>query len=205
MNKYPLKFEPALKYVSERLQDGNTLALELLKTLNFRSGHFFALFQSSLVDKTRIHEFSAGGLLPENALELVSFQKKTYSGRKKSHSFHQLSLYLNSELLSGKCCYFEDVIYKNTDQTAPWAEKFIASFQDEVYLCLKKSEFSIELAEKMIHHSNAQWYYMNIISDDLGVEKHITSDQLQQIASGTSHLVLGAYDMEGFVVWEKTQ
>ncbi len=45
---------------------------------------------------------------------------------------------------------------------------------------------------------------MNIISEsDLNIEQNMTLEQLQNIALKATLIVIGAYDMEGFVVWEK--
>ena len=53
---FPLKFEQAFRYVTDQLQDGHTLARELLINLDFKEGSFFALLHPS-ADKTKIHEF----------------------------------------------------------------------------------------------------------------------------------------------------
>ena len=82
MKIFPLKFEQAFHYAAAQLQDGHTLARELLINLKFKEGNFFALLHPS-ADKAKIHEFRTGGILALNSLENVSFQGKLYPGRKK--------------------------------------------------------------------------------------------------------------------------
>jgi hypothetical protein len=201
MTIFPLKFEQAFRYVKGQLQDGQTLARELLINLDFNKGSFFALLHPS-ADRARIYEFRAGGILAVNPLEDVFFQEKVYLGRKKTDSVHQLALYLKSMLHPGQCCFFEDMVHHRSDPIVSEMEKHIFYFHKEVYLYIKEAEFSLETAEKIIHYADAQWYYMNIISEfDHRFEPNMTVKQLQNIALKTTLIVIGAYDMEGFVVW----
>ncbi|MBU6382698.1 MAG: hypothetical protein KGR16_00050 [Verrucomicrobia bacterium] len=203
INIFPLNFEQALRYVADQLQDGHTLARELLINLNFKEGSFFALLHPS-ADRTKIYEFQTGGILAVNPLEDVLFQGKVYPGRKKAHSVHQLALYLKSILQPGQCCFFEDMIHHRSDPIVSEIEKHILYFHREVYLYIKEAEFSQELAKKIIHYADAQWYYMNIISEsDPRCELNMTSEQLHNIALKATLIVIGAYDMEGFVVWKR--
>lgn len=199
----PLKFMHAFQYVTEMFQDGNTLAQELLTCINFREGEFFAVLNAS-ADRTKIHEFRSGGILPENPLEGVSIQGKVYLGRKKSHSVNQLALYLDSMLCPGQCCFFEDAVHYRSDPIVPEIKNHILYFNKEVYLYIKEDEFSQEIAKNIIHYADAQWYYMNVISEpESEFESVMTFEQLQNIALKTTLIVVGAYDMEGFVVWKK--
>jgi hypothetical protein len=46
---------------------------------------------------------------------------------------------------------------------------------------------------------------MNVISEEEPESaSEISFEKLQKIASKTICIILGAYDMEGFVVWEKS-
>ena len=203
MKIFPLKFELALQYVTEQLQDGHTLARELLINLDFKEGNFFSLLHSS-ADRTKIHEFQAGGILALNPLQRISFQGNLYLGRKKTHSIAQLAQYLKSIIQPRQCCFFEDVIHYKSDPIMAEIKKHILYFQKEVYLYVKENEFSQDIAKKVINYVDAQWYYMNIISQpDLGFETNMTAEQLQNIALRTTLIVIGAYDMEGFVVWKR--
>ena len=200
---FPLKFEQAFRYVTDQLQDGHTLARELLINLDFKEGSFFALLHPS-ADKTKIHEFQAGGILAVNPLEDVFFQGEIYPGRKKAHSVHQLALYLKSMLHPGQCCFFEDMVHHKSDPIVSEMEKHVLYFHKEVYLYIKEAEFSQETAKKIINYADAQWYYMNIVSEsDPRLELNMTSEQLQNISLKATLIVIGAYDMEGFVVWKR--
>lgn len=200
---FPLRFEQTLEYVTDQLQDGHSLARELLMNLDFKEGSFFSLLHPS-ADRTKIHEFQTGGILAVNPLEDVFFQGKIYPGRKKTHSIQQLALYLKNMLHTGQCCFFEDMVHNKSDPIVPEIEKHILYFHEEIYLYIQEAEFSEETANKLIHYADAQWYYMNIISE-LGpkFEVNMTCEQLHNIALKATLIVIGAYDMEGFVVWKR--
>jgi hypothetical protein len=193
----------AHNYVSEQLHDGNTLAKIILQKLPLDKGRYFALLDPS-ADKNKIHSFRAGGILPQNSLEPVAFGGKFYAGRKAAHSIPQLVEYLKTVTRSRRCCYFEDLLHRRQD---PISTKFKTStlyYQEEPYLFLQNTHFSSDLAEQIIQYVNAQWYYMNVVSEEEpGLDSEITFEKLQKIASKTISIVIGAYDMEGFVVWEK--
>ena len=77
-------------------------------------------------------------------------------------------------------------------------------YNDELYLFLQNSNFSIERSKKIIQHVDAQWYYMNIISEEKPDEsQEISVEKLRKIASSNTHIIIGAYDGEGYIIWEK--
>ena len=199
----PLEFQKAYRYVKDQLQDGHSLAKALLINLNFNEGAFFALLHPS-ADSTRIHEFRAGGILPANSLEGVCVEGKTYSGRRKEDSVHELAMYLKSILNPGQYCFFEDMVHDRSDPIPSDIEKYVLYFNQELYLYMSDLEFNEQIAQKIIHYSDAQWYYMNVISEASPSSKlNTTACQFQSIAFKTNLIVIGAYDMEGFVVWKR--
>ena len=96
------------------------------------------------------------------------------------------------------------MVHHKSDPIIPEIEKRVLYFHEEVYLYIQENEFTQENAKKIVHYADAQWYYMNIISETgsrLG--SNMTSEELHSIALKTSFIVVGAYDMEGFVVWKR--
>jgi len=199
----PLAVDATYQYIVEQLKDGNTLAKTLLKKVSFDKGRFFALLHPS-ADKTKIYNFRSGGILPQNPLEPVAFRGKIYPGRRKSDSCLQLAEYLKNALQPTWCCYFEDLLHRKQDPIAVQFKQNTLYYREEPYLFLQNTQFSTERAEKMIQFADAQWYYMNVVSEEEpGYSSDITEEKLQSIATKTVSLVLGAYDMEGFIIWEK--
>ncbi len=198
----PLNHKTASQYFIEQLRDGNTLAQNLLQLLE--KGHYMALLHPS-ADKSLIYNFRSGGILPQNSLEPVTFRGKVYPGRRRANSYLELALYLENAMNSQACCYFDDQMHRREDSISKQYETATLYYNKELYLFLQSMKFSFEHLKKMIQHVNAQWYYMNVISKEgPGTTHEISIEKLQRIAASTTHIVIGAYDGEGFLVWKRS-
>ncbi len=135
------------------------------------------------------------------------FLGKKYPARKKSTSVLELAQYLDELLGNSKnlWCLFEDLVRSKSDFLGEQTEENTAYFEEEVYYYLRGDEFSLEKGMHLIRYSNAQWYYMNVITSEpiLPVQDNLTIELIRDIAAKTSNIVIGAYDMEGYVVWGK--
>ena len=199
-----LQMDITHKYVLKQLQDGNTLAQIIIQKISFEKGRYFALLHP-LADKNKIYQFHAGGILPQNPLEPVTFAGNLYPGRKQAHSIPQLVEYLKMAMHATMCCYFEDLLHRRQDPIATKFQTNTLYYQQEPYLFLQNLHFSSDLAEQIIQFTNAQWYYMNVISEENPEpSSEITLEKLRKIVSKTTHIIVGAYDMEGFVIWERS-
>ena len=99
MNKYTLKSEESLIYISENLKNTNTLSRFVLETTLFSKGEFFTYLKNDLLEK-KLYEFSNGGVGSRNK-----------------------DIYINlvhQELISsnGGCCFF-DCIDQDYNPSSP--------------------------------------------------------------------------------------
>ena len=205
MNSLQILFESkkAKEYLITQLKDGNTLAQILLEKICLDKGRYLALLHPT-ADKSLIYNFRSGGILPQKPLEPVVFREKIYPGRKKADSYQELVWYLQNALTLENCCYFDDQMHRREDLIAKQYKTETLYYNDELYLFLQNSNFSIERSKKIIQHVDAQWYYMNIISEEKPDEsQEISVEKLRKIASSTTHIIIGAYDGEGYIIWEK--
>ena len=196
-----LDFLKAVEYFKLQLNDGNTIAKELLK-LDFSKGEFFCLLRQD-ANEDRIYEFKSSGILPENSLEPVEFQGKMLMGRKKSDSICQLAQYLYESVHANECCIFEDIIHTRLEVLNSELKSYIICHNHEVYLKLTKDQLNPTLIEKMINYTDAQWYYMNFITEKIEQSK-LNDETVKSLASKTRCITVGAYDMEGFILWKAT-
>jgi len=199
----PLQLETASQYLIEQLRDGNTLAQKLLQYLSLDEGRYLALLHPS-ADKRLVYNFRSGCILPQKPLEPVTFGGKIYPGRRRANSYKELIMYLKNAMSSKTCCYFDDQMHRREDAIAKQYKEETLYYNKELYLFLQSVNFSIERSEKIIQYVNAQWYYMNVISEEApGTNQEISIEKLQKIASRTIHIVIGAYDGEGYLVWQR--
>jgi hypothetical protein len=199
----PLKFEVAHEYVIQCLNDGKSLSKAVLEQIDFAEGSFFSLL-NHLADKTKIYHFDRGSILPPSKLESVIFREDKYSARKKLDSSVELATYLENKIDSNLCCYFEDVVHEKNDPINHVYKNHVLYFGDDINLFLNGHDFSKEMTLKLIHYSDAQWHYMNIISkEDPGNSNELSEKKIMKIAEHSTQIIFGAYDMEGYVIWER--
>ncbi|MCH9617247.1 MAG: hypothetical protein SP4CHLAM5_07700 [Chlamydiia bacterium] len=198
----PLLFEAVEDFFKKSLQDGNRLAKELLHTLDFKKGCFFSITAKS-ADRTKLDQFDCGGILPQYPLEKIQVSGKNYLQQKRANSYRELSQFLSSSMKSNQdWCVFEEVsgVYSSE------VEAEIKYYEKEIYYLLNGLESSPSKLYSLIKQADAMWYYMNIITTgNFELDKNLLSNKdLKIFAANTTHVVLGAYDMEGYVCWEKS-
>jgi hypothetical protein len=207
LNKHKLDFSFAWKYVQDDLDKTNALSSELLNLLNFKNGYFFTLLPDD-ANTQAIHNFKVGGILPQNPIEeyFLNGHKATYSI--KTSIRDELSQLILKEMASHKrlSCIFDDVGCSPTKSKGyPLFDSHGLFYENESYYLLQKSKISIELIEECLKVSNAFWHSLCLFTtaDFSGVTKILNLEKIKEICLTTEMVMIGAYDAEGYVFWEK--
>lgn len=193
--------ERAIAYALERLGHGNTLSDLLLRQIQTCEGRFVAAL-SRQVDERQIYDFSEG-YQPRNVDERTRLEP-ILSGESL------LTQYVNEFLCdSGRLCLFEDVSSKPND---PWVidgSAPIWRYNDEV-ICpvFFKDRDDEGLLERVISQAWS-WVLTGalIVADPssqiVTVPSALSYDELARFAENTNEVVIGAYDYEGFILWQR--
>lgn len=207
LNKYPLHFKPAKEYVVGELEDVNILSSQLLNLLNFDNGKFFVLLphNANLED---LYNFKNGGILQQFPKE-----KQFINGRLSTYSWIpdiniELSELILKEIESRKnlCCMIDKVTgeasetcYKTYFQANP------LFYDNEVYFLIQKENASNDLILKCLKASTSFWHSLGIFSnaDFTDIFKTINLEKINEVCLKTELVMVGAYDGEGYVFWEK--
>ena len=202
----PLQHDVAREFCVKTLAEGHVLAHELLKTLNFEEGHFFAI-TSVRADVSKLGQLFYGGIRPVNPREKVKVSGKEYFFRKKGTSTEELASFLNQSLPKDNqhWCVFEEVAFEKGDECLSRVKSKIRYFEKKAYYFLCGVDCSEEKLISLIKTADAQWYYMNVITQAVIQPNHqqLLLKDINMLAANTTYLTLGAYDMEGYVCWEK--
>lgn len=207
--RYNLDFKKSMDYIADNLQGTNTLSSELLNTVSFESGCFFTLLpEGSNIE--RIHEFEVGVVLPQNP-ELHYDSQET----KSTYSFiptidDELAQLIHKKLEKYKTftCVFDDAM-RDTDDTCLnfFSQKsMLYCYNIEAYYILNYSNASIETTLKCIETSNIVWHFLCLITnyDFNDTKEHkLTPDAIKEACLKIKELIIGAYDREGYIFWEK--
>ena len=187
MNKYTLKLEEVMRYITGNLESTNTLSRFVLETTPFSNGAFFTFLKNDLSEK-QLYEFRHGGV----------------GSRKKD-------LYINlihQELISSNegCCFFDciDQDYNPSSQSN-LTDKIEIHYQKELYFAVTQNIVTKELLLECFRESDCIWHSLIVLSNHPFSKKKdqsITSNELEKIARNAKYVLLRAYDMEGYVVWK---
>jgi len=207
LNKYKLEFDPTLKYVQDNLDKVNTLSIELLKELDFKNGYFFTLLPDD-ANFEGIYKFEWGGILPQNPIHeyFVEDQRATYS-IKTSINNELDDLILKKMSLETQISYFIDKV------TGTANEVYYTTFSDcnplfyekQVYFLINQQNLSSEVISKCLRASTSFWHSLSVFTTAnlKTVSKTISLEKINEICLKTELVIVGAYDGEGYVFWEK--
>ena len=185
--RYELTFDPTIAYLKEVLENANTLSSLLIKKINFKSGTFFTL----LTEKTNsenIHKFRQGGI--------------ACNSRDQTRSFVLNKLQFNDNLT----CVFDDV----SDTYRPGCQDslFLSHgyiFQNEIYYLITKNTASLELLEEAFYVSDALWHSLCVLCEIKIInDKTLSLKNIEDICLNAQLIIVGAFDAEGYIFWEKS-
>lgn len=204
--KYIIEYDEMWSYWEDRLTNVNLLSSTLLSRVDFKKGVFFTLLPSD-ANLDQIYKFSEGGILPQNP-------RLSYGdGRKGSYSItptleNELVLYLLQFININEICIFDNVSgsflnQKDTD----FFQSFGLFHEDEVYYLMTKNNVTPETLSLCIHLSEAFWHSLCVVAPyaTCPSRKELTDEDTKKICSEIKIVIVGAYDGEGYVFWQKNK
>ncbi|MCB1106854.1 MAG: hypothetical protein KDK76_02015 [Chlamydiia bacterium] len=208
--RHQLDFHLTFAYFEENLEGSNALCSKLLELINFQNGSFFNLLPTD-ADLTNQYEFEQGGILPQNPEEeyFIDGKKSTYV--RIPTIKNELSAFIFKEISKHSfSCIFDDVntTYKETTEThCPLFKSNGLYLEREVYYIIQKSNVCVKNIKNCLEESNAIWHSLCVLTrtnfDDI-INKKLTHEKLNELCQNAHIIILGAYDGEGYVFWEKT-
>ncbi len=189
-NRHWLNHAQAFAYFQYTLADASTLSLLLLKNLNFEMGRFYTLLPDD-ANPDQIHEFRLGGIAKgvRDQVNAIVLNKISTNNR-----------------LS---CVFDDI----NDTFKPEYEDALFSscglvYEKEIYHLITKKTSSIQNINSCFRISNAMWHSLCVLSEislTKKADKSLSLKELERVCLNTELIIVGAYDGEGYVFWEKSK
>lgn len=205
LKRYSLNKTKAFIYFKDTLKDGNTLSLELLRSLDFDQGNFFTLLPLD-ADTKKIYEFQLGGILLQNKIQenFDETGKKSYFSWTPTFKIELAQLIIEKMRTNiNLACIFEDILRAPKDSNL-FFDLYGMQYLNEVYYCLNSNASTEEIVTG-INRSNAIWHQVFILTETINPisnQKQINLDEIKNFCLRTRLLFIGAYDGEGFVFWE---
>jgi hypothetical protein len=209
LNKHLLDFNSSLEYVKDNLHETNKLCSSLLNLINFKNGYFFTLLPENSYLQS-IYEFKTSNIFHQNPLE-----ENYLNGCKSIYSIKNSIINEISELIINEIkhheylsCIFDDVNFFSEELNGYFLfDKYGLSYDKEPYYLIQKNEVSNQLIKECLKTSNAIWHSLCLFTAaSLNRNVRILSlEKIKEICLTTELIIIGAYDAEGYVFWEKQQ
>jgi hypothetical protein len=208
--KYRLEFLKTFSFFKDRIDGGNFLDNLLLKNIDLNKGSFYT-FLPKEANLAQLYDFSYGGILPSNPIEDIYIKglNQTFKGERINSISEELGLHI-SKLMNNKkiITVFDDVSRdrSNIHLLKEDYKKIVKFYFKEVYYIFNKFNFSKKVLLDVIHSTNAFWHFLCILTEvnfnDV-IEKELTLDDIKEICINTKIIIVGAYDGEGYLFWER--
>lgn len=203
--KRNLEFEKSILYLKDQLNGGNKLSHELLLTVNFEKGQFFTLLPPD-ADLEHLYDFFGGTILVQNpTIEYINESGKKVSYTKVPTLKNEISKYIFDKIkTSANNCIFEDVVQVISDPHIDFFHKYGLKYKNELYYRITNDIASEELILEAIKEVSSFWHTLFILTENnfVPVKKELTLENIKLFCDEITLLVVGAYDGEGYVLWE---
>jgi hypothetical protein len=206
-NRYDLDFLPTWDYVFNSIKNVNILSIALLKFLNFKTGQFFTLLPEDS-NFEMLYQFKTGLILPQFPMEKQVVNGETIAFSRIPNVEKELSELLFKEIkFHPKFNLIFDIV--NGTASSEVAEYYYELhplfFNEEVYFLLNNKNISLENIATCLDESLSFWHSLCVItSADLNdLERNLTEEKIQEVCLNVELVIVGAYDGEGYIFWEK--
>lgn len=188
IERYPLDHKKALTFLMSNLDDLNMLSIAVCERTKFEDGQFYTYVKKKITQK-QLYEFTHGGIGSSTRYEIENMIFQLLSCNK-----NYLSIFDS----------FEET-YDSNDSD-PLFSKVGTHYKSEIYYIVSNQDLSKDLIKKCFKESYIIWHALCILSDI-----KFTRHKDQSIAKSTfidfvkkaQMIVIGAYDGEGYIIWEK--
>lgn len=205
LRRYELDFNLTIDYVKKTIEEANQLSDLLISSLSFKDGAFFTLFPAD-INVEKIHEFSWGGILPQNPIH----QFVGHSWSETPSLINEFAEFISDILIRNLNlhCIIDDVVRYSTDSFVDkeQLQQCIKFSGRDVYYLINHDNLSIPLLVKCLQNSLSFWHSLCVISKySMGncLDQQIQYSKLKEFCLCAECFIVGAYDGEGYVLWEK--
>lgn len=204
----------AIDYIYEVLTNSaSTLAKYFLDEHNLEKGKVFTILPKTVSNK-EIYQFTVGRKLPipKDKIKIIKIGKQTLKVEPIPTTKNWLARWLYDllKIHSNSIIIFDGIAKPNH----PWLSKrhsHVMIYRQEVYHFLSSNmKLNIALIKHTINEADTfptRGFF--VLSDQVQLQKwqgdwvKISTDDLKSLAKQTRKVIVGAYDFESYLIWEK--
>lgn len=199
----------ALKYVANELQYQNKMSGYLSSHLDLRKGNLTTFLPFKISD-SQLYDFTTGGVLSTISKSTPILRDTAYLCEKKTNLASHLATIIHKQLSSytDLYCIFDDVMMDPGDQDLTRFPKTHKVVENEVYHLIDQSNASLELLLDTINAVSVSWHFLCVIVETpvknfFANKCNLSDKEFLSLFHNIKFVVVGAYDGEGFIIWEQ--
>lgn len=196
-------------YIRKQLSGGHSLAAQLLRLCRLENGKAHTYLPGD-TDEGATYKFDVGGIVTHSKHKNAQVIEQVIDGQKwqpiRNAVMHAVPLiYKSLKAHPGALCIFEDPVSELGDPCLEQIETPMLSYGKEIYHWVSSEDATPDKIEEILLNGES-WMLIGAVSFspmDLNRDsKELTSEDIETIARGTTILIIGAYDGEGYIIWE---
>ncbi len=201
--------DAANTYIRNQLRNGNSLAVELLKQCSLENGRTHAYLPADANDEAA-YKFDVGGIVTRSKYKNAQIVEQIVNGQRWKPSrngvIHAVPLIYKWLMMHpATICIIEDAVSNLGDPCLEQVETAMLSYGKEIYHWVRSEDASPDIIESVLLSGQSWrsiWAVSSSPKDLHGMSKELTKMNIEMIARETTMLIVGAYDGEGYLVWE---
>ena len=183
--------EVAREYFIKTLDYGHELDRQLLKNVNFFNGYIYTYLpqEPSFFDS---YQFEGGGVAKSSkSLDCIISEIFEFIIQKDE-----------------KICIIEDALCTLDDSFSSESKEVLLNYNSEVYFCVDKN-IGIKSLRSILVEAEQPNFFVCVLSSkpsndfNTSNNRSLSLGEIKSITENSEKIILGAYDGEGYLIWDK--
>ncbi len=205
--KHRLDFNKTYPFFIDHIKCDKTLSQEVVKRIDFKQGDFFTILPKNAVI-SRLYKFSEGGIIPLLVLEgetRFNLSGVAFTPREiRSTDDDLVGFTIKYLKTNSKRFLFVDSYNESPNDSHMGIENTKPLFyKSEVHYVLDQDNSANEI-KNAIYKSDVIWHSLILLVEKFDeFPSYFDDDIFSQICSKIKYVILGAYDGESYIIWQK--
>ncbi len=208
LNKYLLDYEFTLQYTLEHIGHGHELSDQLMKYFDFSQGNFYGVLPTN-ANLQRLYVMNSGNIIPQECPKIPTeddfgnqyIHQLVTSTNKRLKEFITDFLQVNHLNLA----VFENILGRTKDPNLEIDQLRLVIINDHIYY-LANYLTPLPSLSDALWSAKEVWHTLIVLTKELDSQSlpdTLSQKDLKLICDSTQYIIIGAYDGESYIIWEK--
>jgi len=207
--QHNLEYHKTLDHFQIYLKDRNELSESILDNHNFSNGQFSTLLTED-ADLSKLYDFNIGHILPANPTEeiIIDGFDEPFQGEWVNSLDVEFSHFLFEKMKKKKflSCLMEDLIQSPKDPHVDLYHQIGLHHRSHIFYLINHINLDYKTVRAAIKECSSAWHFVSVLFDQgnqIYINKKISKTNFIHICSDINSIIIGAYDGESYLIWEK--